>query len=516
MGPEDRWQIKDDFSYLIPDWGGQHQLKLGGDFSYIPFKYDNMGSPLGSWTFPRDVPYNAADRSTYPTQYTNTLPTYGDIPTTSFGLYVQDDWEVARGLTLNIGLRYDRQIGSFNEDVDAMLGRIQDGIGRGGSFPLPVPYIDESARGDKNNFGPRIGFAWDPKKNGRTNVHGAYGKFFDNIRTLLNGSEVTWPQGQAIVINNPTFPDPLGGRSRSEFVSTAPPNITVMDNHFINAYAHQANFGVSQQLSRDFAVSLDATSTWRYGDNNGTNVDQNVPDRVTRVRPNPAFARVSTIQSTLDNTYKALLVKLEKRMSQRWQALVSYTLSKAEDNAFTSQYGDAYGFVKRDPYFATADRRHRLVVSGMAQLPFDFLISAIGDFRSSLPFNPTSSTDLNNDTYTTDLPTGVALFSGCRDLNLDAINAFRAARNLAAVTSVTCPSFANVDLRLTKGFVLHKSAAQQHRVEFIAQLFNVTNRKNYAVPTNNIQSTIFGQSTTLQANINAPSRQLELAIRYQF
>jgi hypothetical protein len=152
----------------------------------------------------------------------------------------------------------------------------------------------------------------------------------------------------------------------------------------------------------------------------------------------------------------------------------------------------------------------------MAQLPFDFLISAIGDFRSSLPFNPTSSTDLNNDTYTTDLPTGVALFSGCRDLNLDAINAFRAARNLAAVTSVTCPSFANVDLRLTKGFVLHKSAAQQHRVEFIAQLFNVTNRKNYAVPTNNIQSTIFGQSTTLQANINAPSRQLELAIRYQF
>jgi len=168
--------------------------------------------------------------------------------------------------------------------------------------------------------------------------------------------------------------------------------------------------------------------------------------------------------------------------------------------------------VKRDPYYATADRRHRLVVSGILQLPWHAQLSAIGDFRSSLPFSPTSSVDLNNDTYTGDLPAGVALGSGCRDLNLDAINAFRAARSLAAVSSVTCPTFANVDLRLSKSLVLH----QQHRVELIAQLFNAFNSKNLNIPTNSINSTIFGQSTTLLPNINAPSRQVELAIRYQF
>src|SRR5207247_433060 len=41
MGPESRWQVKDDFSYLVPAGGGQHQLKAGADFSYVPFEYDN-------------------------------------------------------------------------------------------------------------------------------------------------------------------------------------------------------------------------------------------------------------------------------------------------------------------------------------------------------------------------------------------------------------------------------------------------------------------------------------------
>ena len=51
-------------------FGGTHQWKMGFDFSYIPFEGDNTGSPLGSWTFPRDVPYDANDRTTWPTLYT--------------------------------------------------------------------------------------------------------------------------------------------------------------------------------------------------------------------------------------------------------------------------------------------------------------------------------------------------------------------------------------------------------------------------------------------------------------
>ena len=53
-------------------------------------------------------------------------------------------------------------------------------------------------------------------------------------------------------------------------------------------------------------------------------------------------------------------------------------------------------------------------------------------------------------------------------------------------------------------------------LEFIAQLFNVANRANYNVPNNNITATTFGQSTSILPNINAPSRQVEIAVRYRF
>jgi hypothetical protein len=83
---------------------------------------------------------------------------------------------------------------------------------------------------------------------------------------------------------------------------------------------------------------------------------------------------------------------------------------------------------------------------------------------------------------------------------------------------VDCPDFANVDLRLSKSFRVGTS-----RAEFIAQLFNVFNRANFNAPNGNISGgndtagrPLFGQTTQLLPNINAPSRQAEFAVRFQF
>jgi hypothetical protein len=228
---------------------------------------------------------------------------------------------------------------------------------------------------------------------------------------------------------------------------------------------------------------------------------------------------VSFWQSTADNTYRALLLKVEKRMSRHYQFLTSYTLSYAKDIGFSNALGDVYGYTKFSRW-GVADRRHRLVVSGIVQLPWHAQVSAIGDFRSSLPFGASSSLgDLNGDGYTGDLPAGVIPNSGCRSLNLDAINAVRSARGLTPVTKVDCPGFSNVDLRFSKNFVL----ARSHQVEFIAQLFNVFNTANFATPAGSITAgndasgrPLFGQPNALLANINAPSRQAEFAIRWRF
>ncbi len=401
--------------------------------------------------------------------------------------------------------------------MPALLASIQDKLGRDGSFPLDVSVVaqPQTGRGDFNNFGPRVGMAWDPANNGVTNIHAAWGMFYDNMRTLQNFGELTWPQAKQIIISRPSFPDPYGGKSRESFLTGAPPNITVESNDTVNPYAQQFNAGVSRTVSRDIAVTADVSLTNRYSDRD--TIDPNLPDQNTKAKLYPQFARVNFWVSTANNTYRALLLKVDKRMSNHYQFLVSYTLSKAMDTAATNLLGDRYGFYSIERYGA-ADRRHRLVTSGIVQLPAAIQLSAIADFRSSLRFAPTSSLDLNGDGYTGDLPAGVLPGTGCRNMNLDAVNTFRRSRGLTEVTTVDCPGFANVDLRLSKIFRIGAT-----RAEVIAQLFNIFNHANFNTPNASVNAAndpqgrpLFGQSTSLLPNINAPSRQAEFAIRFQF
>jgi hypothetical protein len=290
-----------------------------------------------------------------------------------------------------------------------------------------------------------------------------------------------------------------------------------MDNDTVSPYAHQWNVGVNRQLTRDLAITADVTIVNRFSDRD--TVDPNLPDQTTRVKKFPQFNRVSFWQSTADNSYKALLLKVDKRMNERYQFLVSYTLSKSRDNNFINSLSDRYGYFKVERYGA-ADRRHRLVTSGIIRLPAQAQVSIIGDFRSSLPFSPSTNLDLNNDGYTGDLPAGILPGSGCRDLDIGLVNAFRRSRNLTEVTQVDCPTYANLDVRASKFFRFGRA----QRVELIAQLFNVFNRANFNTPSGNMLAAndlktgrpLFGTPASLSPNINAPARQAEFAIRFQF
>ncbi|MGH9323375.1 MAG: TonB-dependent receptor [Vicinamibacteria bacterium] len=502
MGPETRWQFKNDLTYFNPNWGGDHQFKMGADYNYIEFQADILNQYNGRFTFATDAPFDANVPGTYPVQYIQSQPQFADRPVHHFSVYFQDDWSPTSNLTLNLGLRYDLQAGPFNEDILDI------------DFPLDIPFHEGAdQRGDFNNFGPRIGFAWDPTETGRTVIKGGYGLFYDNIRTLLSMlGERTWHQAQQIIIANPGYPDPLGGRSREEFVSTAPPNIEVMTNDFENPYAHQYNLGVSRQLSSDFALSVDFTYVRRFADLN-TNPTVNINYPVDGVRPYPQFGRVGEDRSTQENRYKGFFVKLDKRFANRYQYLVSYTWSDSEDRQFRNDDLTTTGFVMSDWYQAMADRRHRLVASGIVQLPYDIQFSAIMDLRSALPFEVNTGTDVNRDTYTNDLAPGTAFRSGCRDLNLGAANAYLAAIGAAGVSeSIECPGFANVDLRGSKFFNLPGG----QRFELIVQALNLLNRANFNVPIGNLRSSSFGQVTDILPNINAPSRQIEVAVRFAF
>jgi hypothetical protein len=508
LGPEYRIQIKDDYTHQAT-YAGRHQWKTGFDFSAVRYDQDSMINPRGTWTFPLDRPYDASNPATWPTQYTESLPSYAKLPSLYYGLYIQDTWQPVRSLTVNLGLRYDRQIGAYGDYLEKHLALTAEKLGpEAGRFPIAVPFIDTSIRGDKDNFGPRVGFAWDPFDDGRTNIHAAWGLYRDNMRVYPLQAEITWPQAQTITIPRPSFPDPLQGQSRNAFLSTAPPNITINANDLESPYAHSAAVGATRELTPDLGVTADFIYVNRFAD--ASNVDINLPDAATRQRPHPQFGRVSVYSSVGSTTYRALLVKVDKHLSNRWSALVSYTLAYAREIAFSNAQGDRYGYAELKGY-SPADRRHVLRVSGTLQLPWDTQFSAILDLRSSQPFNPATSLDINGDTYTGDLPPGVAFRSGCRDLSFDAINARRAASGLPAVNSVACPGYQDLDIRVSKSITF-----RSHRIELLGQLFNVTNRANFATPVSNPLSATFGQVNQIVPYLNAPSRLAELAVRFHF
>ncbi len=508
MGPETRWQFKDDFTWFTQGIGGDHQVKFGVDYNWIDFAADSVGGFAGQFRFDTDEPFDPNNPGTFPTRYTQTEPRYDRVPVHHFSVYTQDDWTSDR-LTLNLGLRYDLQVGPMNEDI------------RDIQFPLPIPFHEGAdARGDKNNWGPRIGFVYDLSgdNTGRTTVKGGYGKFFENIRTLTNFGERWWHQGQTIRINNPDYLDPLGGRSREEYLSTAPPNITVLDNNYEQPYAHHFNLGVAHQLREDMALSLDLTRVATRADaQRRVNINYPVDD----VRPWPQFNRVDASYSLLDHDYQAFYAKFEKRYAGGWQFLVSYTLAKTESTELWTRSTERSGWEPEFPGYTRVthpggtDRRHRLVSSAILVLPGDIRVSTIMDYRSPLAVLVHSGTNLNEDGYFDDLAPGFTAANayGCRNLDLGPGNAYRQSTGRTPVADFACSNFLNFDFRASKNFYLSGT----HGIELVLQVLNAFDRANFGNATGNLRSGAFGDNEGgLAANINAPSRQIEFALRYSF
>src|SRR5262245_61367322 len=153
---EKRAQWVDHFSIVR----GAHQFKTGADvigsWRFVTF-FNNFA---GTYTFAQGAkyPFNANDPSTFPFQFTQTFGTSGlNFKDAMIGVFAQDDWEARRGLTLNVGVRWDK---------------------------------DSLFQGDNNNIAPRVGFAWNVGGGGgsrtvNTVIRGNTGIFYDTLESSL-------------------------------------------------------------------------------------------------------------------------------------------------------------------------------------------------------------------------------------------------------------------------------------------------------------------------------------------
>ena len=496
LGIETRWQFKDDVTWIK----GNHAIKFGFDFSHIPFADDSTTNYKGSWTFSTDQVFNPKDPATIaalvkPTQFTAAIPgQYTPVPVSQYGLYIQDDWRIHRDLSLTLGLRWDREVGSYNESLDVS------------KFAQPIPFIgDPSKRGQNANFGPRLGLAWNIKGTGRDVLRAGAGIYFNNIQTLLNFPENRNLLLCNVLITNPSYPNPYGGQSPTSFCSSAAPTVTVLDKDFSMPYAEQFTGGYSRQFRSDFSVHVDGVYMHTLRD--WRNWDMNYPN-AAGVRPLPAYARVLDHKSISQSKYKGFYVRAERRYSKGLQFLVSYTLSSTRDDNPQAQVTNQANY-SADWGPSGIDRRNALVASASYQLPWKISMGLIWQLRSALPFSAFSTTLVDG---VTQYVPGLTRSVGNRDNGalLSAVNAYRAGLNLAAIpaSQIDSSSFNSFDLKLSRAIFTRN----ERRIDVIGQAFNLFGRTNLTGgSTTSATSAGFGQilgASNLQ--------QAELAVKFTF
>ena len=496
---------------------GKHSWKLGGSIQLFPTHEWAPGNIFGTWTFNQDQYFNPSDPNFNianlkgATLFQASFPNLRrEMRNHSYAVYVTDEWKPAAGLTLNLGLRYDLQAGSWDEWL------------KQSDYPQPLPYVNFKSRGDKNNFGPRVGLAWNIANNGKSVVRAAYGLIYTNITNIVPRTEVSsLKQSNINITGNVPYPDPYQGRDPATFVSTSALNINIIGNNLVNAPVHTTSVGFSQPLMSETAIHVDGV--YQKAVHYPSQVQVNTRNPATLVRPLPEWGNIIQYQPVGRYNYKGLLFRLEKRLSHNYQYQVSYTLSKQDGNFGSPDLvGVGIGGVITDYYNprldigpSNADRRHELVFSGASQLPGRIIVGAIWNIRSSYPFSAKAGVDLNGDGANTDYVPGTTKNMGNRNTAamLVAVNAYRATLRLAPISESQIDSslFSRLDLRASKAIALGES----RKLELIGQVFNVLGRDNLGglstFYNTNVRSDAFGRIQAAQ-----PRQQAEVAIRFVF
>lgn len=507
-------EIRNDFSIATSD----HSLKFGGAYQNLSLNEDAQGNPVGSWQFANDQVFDHENPATLANlrgpinQFTASFPGLVRNQTHDYyQVYVQDDWRILGNVTLNLGLRYEIETKIWGEDRNNNT-----------YYPRPLPFVDFASRGDTNNWSPRLGLAWDVRDDGGSVVRIAAGRLFNVIMNGVPQGELGALLQNAITIRNPTYPDPYGGRPPASFVSTAPPAITIMsdlakDNPFPgtaweNPYSDMYTVGASQELGTNIALHVDGVyiQSDKFNAGNQINEARTLGGPV----PYPQWGRINQIQAIGWQDYRALLMRLQKRLSNNYQYTVSYTLGRVVDNSFggttTGNINNVYK-PELDEGYGIADRRHGLVASGAMVVPGDVTVGLVWTMRSSRPFTASAGVDLDGNRNNDYVP-GTRKGDGNRmDMAqyLGLVNAFRATRNMAAIqaSQIDSDSYNRMDVRVSKAFRLGVP-----RVEVIGQVFNLFGTVNSGGigvgRQTNALSNAFGQILGAQ-----PRQQGEVALR---
>jgi hypothetical protein len=414
------------FSDTLSWTTGRHYLRFGGSVARNTSGGDGteFGSAfvLGQFTVnaastkPLDQ-LTLADIQRYQQSFNFGKGTYqlGQWIATAF---VQDRLRAGNDVTLDLGLRYDRQ--TFSDST--------------------------------TNVAPRVGFGWTPHGDARTSIRGGYGLYTTMLRANTDASfELGGPQGVFTYTATPGqtgFPTcltctPVPFDQNTAQASLPPRNITIRPGMasyyaqffdisrlpgyasatFVNPKSQVASIGIEREVAPTLFVAVDYVKQhWTGLDET---VDLNAPSLFVRTAPgqvrstaaadatrpikpvNGGFRQIAVVENRGVADYDGLQTAVRWR-GERSFVSVSYTLSKATNttepngNAAGPNDFNQLGEEERGP--SILDQRHRAVVSASYRLPFDVTVGTVTSLASARPFNPTTGTDNNGDGVNNDRP----------------------------------------------------------------------------------------------------------------
>ena len=565
-------QIVDNVTFTT----GNHNFKWGGDFLYTKDLLDNLFQEGGVYAYsnlpdfivdyvnfsgggalralsaatPTTNPLGRCATSTrragqcYTSNYAQGFGIQGaEFATKDVAFYLQDDWRWSPRLTVNLGLRYEIEVLPAPQIPNPIYPQTA-------SFPL-----------DKNNFGPRGGFAYDIFGDGKTSVRGGLGVYYGRLinstisnaitntgtdraqlQVSLAGTAATAPIFPNVVPTPAAIASPTGSHiAGSSIVVLAEdlhmPTIVQGDIILEREIARNTLLSVSYLSSRGkflpTFINKNIAPTTQFQTltvTSGEYAGQSVTVPVYTARINPNFFNITEVRGQVDSAYHALVVQANRRLTNGLQFQASYTLSRAKDNGQTSVTFTSTN-TPTDPYGQELDRGrtsfdlpHRFVASAVYSPKFSgdsaanviingWTFAPIVTVQSGRPYS--AGVNVTNRPLTNALNSSITGSGGDSYFIPLGRNSFRQ------------PRLINVDARLSRRF----NFTETTNLEFLVEAFNLFNRTQItSVNTtafslvsavsggpgvNLVPNAAFGTNTATGNSIFR-ERQVQMAVRFNF
>jgi carboxypeptidase family protein len=324
---------------------GKHSLKFGVAVERIQENMSAADSPNGVYIF-SDLPSFLSNQpvSLAANLGATGVPRY--IRQTIFGTYVADDMRLLSNLTLNLGLRYE--MATVPTEINGRISTLR--TISGSTLHTGDPYFSNPTL---CNFEPRIGFSWDPFKDGKTAVRSGFG-MFDVLPLPYETQNLTlfaapfYLLGSAGGLAQGAFPNAFN------FLQTAPNSLRVnyIQPNPSRNYVMEWNLNIQRQISQSIALMIGYTGShgvhqpFRIEDMNIPLPDIKTPQGYfwsgngTFVNPN--FGQIEGLLWSATSTYHALEAQVKKNMSHGLQAQASFTWGRSIDTSSAGSIGDNF------------------------------------------------------------------------------------------------------------------------------------------------------------------------------